>query len=755
MTSKVLKFGGTSLATPERIERAVSLTARTRTQMPVIVVVSAFGGVTNALNDALASSSCELAKARIAEVAERYLRSARALSLEHSVQLAIAGRRDELFALLDGLSSPKELSPLKVDRVLATGEAFSAIVFERALAERGLPSRLLAAEEIILTNDEFGAAQVDLGATTLAIRSLGLEFFRRNVVVIAGFTGATESGATTTLGRNASDYSAAIVAAALRANLDIYTDVAGIYSADPKRVASARVLPQLTYLEAQTLAEGGAKVIHAATLKPLLGSQCTIRVLDSFQPEAPGTCLTEHPTDPNHAVCAVALQRGPAYAVLTLVQNPLTLQAPAQAEQALRAVGVSPIKLTYAGIALTVQVSASAADRAVAALHDRFVLGLKRVNVAVVGATGRVGRALVERLDRVARNAQDELGLDLKLVAVANSRSGAFDIEGIDASAIALSLQAPSAFRIEDFWAELKRRHLASLVIVDVTASAAVAARYQSILKDGAAVVTANKLAPSGDSRVFRELKALSRGGPPFLFETTVGAGLPVLKTLNELKSAGENLTALEAVLSGTLNFVCDALNRGEGLTDSVLQAALLGLTEPDPLLDLSGEDVARKLVILLRGAGIEIDRPAIEVEPLLPAPAQGATLNEHLRLHESRMVERAASARGNGKRLVYRAEYENGRARVALTEVDADDPIGRLNGPENLIRVYTPSYQRQPLTIRGPGAGVEVTAAGVLADILAAAALIDAAGVAMRRAASLPHAHADSYPLATALAGS
>lgn len=736
MTLKVLKFGGTSLATPERIERAVSVVRRALQHAPISVVVSAFGGVTNALLEALASKSCELAQAKIVEVSERYARTARSLGLKPSLIDHISARRDEALAALGAVHSPALLTPAQRDRVLASGEALSALIFEQALASRGIRSVSLRAEEIILTDAQFGAAQVDADASALAIRALGAAFFRDSVVVVAGFTGATLDGETTTLGRNASDYSAAILAAALHADLDIYTDVAGIFSADPKYVPQARVLPYLSFTEAATLAGAGAKVIHPHTLQPLLNSTRTIRVLDSFQPDAPGTCLTQSALSETQAVAAVALSRGELTAEVTLLQSPLSLHAPGQAEQALRAAGVRAQRLESRALSVRATVASNQADRAVLALHDRFVLGLKRVNVVVIGATGRVGRALIERLARIASNASDELGLDLKLVGIANSKRGALDLAGIEPGDIDHRLHGSGAFRTEQFWGELKLRELASLVVVDVTASAEVASRYAQLLGSGAAVVAANKLAPAGDANVFRELKLLARSHAPFLFETTVGAGLPVLKTLSELKSSGERLLALEAVLSGTLNFVCDALNRGDRLSDAVLHAAELGLTEPDPMVDLSGEDVARKLVILLRGAGIEIDRGAIEVEPMIPVTRSDLSLLGHLRQHDEALRAAADAARANGKRLVYRAQYSEQRARVALVEADENDPLARLSGPENLIRVFTPSYQRPPLTIRGPGAGVEVTAAGVLADILSAAAQLESVGQLMRRAA-------------------
>jgi len=377
MSLKVLKFGGTSLATSQRIDRALGLITRTLNEGPVSVVVSAFGGVTNALLDALAADSIELAQARLVEIGERYALSAAELGIAASGQLEITACRDEILRLIGTQPHPKLICGTTRDQILASGELLSALLLVACLRSRQVNARLLRAETVILTDNQFGAACVDLEATTQRIRGLGIEFFQAQVVVLPGFTGATAEGETTTLGRNASDYSAAIFAAALRADLDIYTDVAGVFSADPNRVAQARVLPQLSYRQAHALAAAGASVIHASTLAPFSGLQRTIRVLDSFQPDAPGTTLSEELPPDSSPICAVALHLNSGKAIVTLLKSPFDSSAAAQVAAVLCAAGINAQTPVSVEPCVHVEVSARDGDQSVHALHEHFVLGIK------------------------------------------------------------------------------------------------------------------------------------------------------------------------------------------------------------------------------------------------------------------------------------------------------------------------------------------------------------------------------------------
>jgi aspartokinase/homoserine dehydrogenase 1 len=717
----------------------------------------------------------------------------------------------------------REASPRTLDGVMSYGERLSAPVVAAALTAVGVEAEALDARELIVTDDGFGAARVDTEPTfariarTLEAASEG----RAATPVLAGFVGASQEGHTTTLGRGGSDLTAALVGAALGAEVvELWTDVAGVMSADPRQVPDAFPLPRLSYAELMELSHFGAKVVYPPTVHPARAQGIPLVIKSTLEPDAPGTHIgAEAPESPYpvraissiHRVAMMRLEgdgmvgvpgiaqrlfgalarKGVSVILISQASSEHSIcfaVAPEETERAQKSVdsefrlerraglideltveedvailaavgegmrerhglagrlfgvlgdhGVNVRAIAQGSSERNVSIVVAAGDetRALRAVHGAFFTPRRRrIELAVVG-TGRVARAFLSELAEAAPKIARDEEVDLRLVALWNTRRMALapdDEEGqpLDPAAWEPVVEGAGAPDLEALVRRLTRRRGPTRVLVDLTGTDALVPLARRLLESGVALVAANKVPFAGPFERYRELvEAAGRGGAALRLEATVGAGLPVLSTLDDLVRTGDRIERVEGLLSGTLNFVLDRLGAGERFSRAVRRAHEKGLTEPHPAEDLSGGDVVRKLVILARRAGPEL-HPRLEPEevgsaPLLSADRDWTELElddffREIEAFDDEWARRQKEAADGGKRLRHVASLERRGARVEITAVSSDHPCFEVAAADNLVAFTTARYHTTPLVLRGPGAGPEVTAAGVFADVLRAA---------------------------------
>lgn len=805
----VLKFGGTSVGSSETMKKVREIVHQSLKSDDVMLVVSAMSGTTDQLIDCgkKAAAGDESYKSVLAALEERHLTTVKELMPVQQQSHVLSFTKtycNELEDILNGIYLLGELSPRTLDRIMSFGELMSSRMMAAAFTTDGTDCEWIDARKVIRTNDQFGNAIVDAETTNAAIASLLKN--PKKLFVIPGFVAANKEGITTTLGRGGSDYTAAIFAAGANASaLEIWTDVSGMMTADPRWVANARPIPAISYKEAMELSHFGAKVIYPPTIQPVMSRNIPVWVKNTFAPADEGTVIHNETvmgsetvtgissinhvalislegsgmigipgfskrlfealasekinvilitqSSSEHSICvaidAASVERART-AVDAAFEREIALGKvdPLSTETSLSIIAIVGEHMkSHPGISgkmfgamgrngvnvraiaqgssernISAVISTADVKKAVNILHEEFFeTTYRQVNLFVAG-TGNVGRRLFAQLQQQSAFLLKNLRLQVRVVGLINSRKMVIGDEGLNGN-WENALEQGETADLNAFVDHIINRNMRNSVFVDVTASAHVAAVYPRLLQKSIAVVACNKIAASSSFTHYSELKELASDfNTRFLFETNVGAGLPVIGTLNDLLRSGDRINKIEAVLSGTLNFVFNNYDGKRTFAEVVKQAQDEGYTEPDPRLDLSGTDVARKILILARESGVSMEMEQVANESFLPPSCmEGSVADfykelEHHEAHFRKIYEDAAS---KGCKLKFVASFIEGKAAVGLQHIDPAHDFYHLYGKDNIVRFYTPRYPDQPLVVKGAGAGAEVTASGVFADII------------------------------------
>lgn len=801
---QVIKFGGTSLGTPERIRAAVDIVQTKLSDFQLAIVVSALGGVTNDLikiTDREASDPGAGTKL-FEELKKRHLDTAHVLLSDHALEAFLPEFQQlirELKSEIKKLATTDKDTDETRDRILSFGERLSVRLFTAVLNDRGIDAGLWDSHKIIRTDDSFGEAVVDM-KTTRALIAKNLLPLNGIIPVITGFIGSTSDNRITTLGRSGSDYTAGIIGEVLKAeSVEIWTDVNGVFTADPNQTPTAITIPQLHYSEMAEMSHFGAKVLHPRTVSPLERRNIPISIKNTFDPTADGTIVNNEYSPAASPIRSVTVKNN--LTLIGLYSRGLD-QIPQLLRRAFKALDEAKIRVyfntaTSTELGCTLLVDEKQSDKANRVLYNAFAeefdSGILQPaemhnNVSLITVIGNqlqqyaglVGSLLevlahnnihplslakgvsnmhfgfilpAEKTLKAARLLNDHFCVsdnrvrlfvagigtiggellhileDLKEEEIEYSVIGActrekvyWNAHGIRPKDVPDLVEHGDSFVWQDIIETMVREFDYRTIFVDATGSPEVARLYLRLLENGIHIVTPSKMANTAEQSYFNDLKNAARENHTcFFYETTVGAGLPVIHTIQDLKASGDSLVKVEGVVSGTLTYIYDQLQKGVNFSEAITRARELGYTEPDPRDDLSGEDVARKFITLARCWDIEIERDHMEVESLVPAGYEEMPLADFMKKIKNvdpvwrQKVEKASI---DGKRLRYQGVLKDGRIRIGTRAVDAESPFGRLHGTDNLIAIYTRRYFKQPLIVQGPGAGREVTAAGLLSDI-------------------------------------
>ena len=806
---KVLKFGGTSVGSAESILSVKQIVEKQ--EEPVIVVVSALCGITDKLiktgqmavegDSAYQMSFCEI-KERHKEMIDAIIPAG---EKREKLLVVVGELLEELRSIYQGVYLIRDLSPKTQAAIVSYGERISSQIVA-ALIDG---AEWFDSRDFIKT--EFKAAK------NRVIRELTTKLVRQTwqkvpqISVVGGFISTdAESGEVTNLGRGGSDYTASIIAAALDASvLEIWTDVDGFMTADPKVISSAYVIPELSYIEAMELSNFGAKVIYPPTIYPVCIKHIPILVKNTFNPDAPGSIIKDDVKSDSRSIKGISSIKGTTLitvAGLSMVgvigvnrriftcladngisvfmvsqassENSTTLGVQDEdAEEACRVLniefqkeiedgsmfpmhadsGLSTVAIVgenmrnVPGIAgklfgtlgrsgISVIAFAQGASetnisfvikeqflrKALNVIHDSFFLSEYQVLNLFICGVGTVGGSLLEQIHQQQEKLKQELRLKLNIVGIANGHNAIFTREGISLDNYREQLAAAPKSDIKRLHDEVIGMNIFNSVFVDCTASPEVAGLYADFLDHNINVVAANKIAASSDFANYRLLKETSqKRGVKFLFETNVGAGLPIIRTINDLRNSGDKILQIEAVLSGTLNFIFNTISKDIPFSETVRLAQERGYSEPDPRIDLSGKDVIRKLVILSREAGYEISQEDVEAKLFIPQSFFEGSLEDFWKNLPSLDAEFEARRQAlEEQKKVWRfvAKLENGKATVSLQEFNREHSFYGLEGSNNIVLLTTERYKEYPMLIQGYGAGASVTAAGVFADIMSIA---------------------------------
>ncbi|WP_411768436.1 bifunctional aspartate kinase/homoserine dehydrogenase I [Winogradskyella sp. A3E31] len=810
---KVLKFGGTSVGSAENIDKVAKIVSQRSQSDKLAVVVSAIGGITDFL---LTTAAQAVEKDNSYEYTFTALKNkhidiaSKLLDAKHfeNVSQKLNNQLEHLKSLLDGLYLINELSPKTSDKLLSFGEKLSSIIVIECFKQNGLNAILKNSQELIVTDDNYTNAIVDLEKTYSNIATFFKED-KHDVVLLPGFVSKSKNGELTTLGRGGSDYTAALVASAVDAKeLQIWTDVSGMFTTNPKIVKQAIPINELSYQEAIELSHFGAKVLYPPTVMPVLIKGIPMWIKNTMNPDDNGTLITDiHQLKTNYPVKGISHINDIALLTLqgngmvgipgfskrlfeTLAQEKINIilitqsssehsicfgidikdAAKAKAsvditfENEITLKKIDPIIVetdlsiiavvgdnmkSHQGISGKMfstlgknnvnirAIAQGASERNISAvinkkdvkkglnsLHERFFEdNTKQVNLFITGV-GNVGERLIEQIKQQKKFVKENIKVNLRIAGLSNSRKMILSDDGISLKDWKSQLDSGQPASLEGFFDGAKALNLRNSVFLDITASEDVAKMYNNYLNESISVIACNKIACSAESDYYNELKHLARKyNAPFLFETNVGAGLPVIDTLNHLITSGDKVHKIQAVLSGSLNFVFNNFNDASTFHDVVKLAQTEGYTEPDPRIDLSGIDVARKILILARESGYQLELSDIEADNFLTESAMNADsvdgFFETLKKDEDHYRGLYNSAKENNCQLKFVAELNDGKAKVGLQEVPVGHPFYNLEGKDNIVMFFTERYPEQPMIIKGAGAGADVTASGLFADII------------------------------------
>lgn len=805
---KVLKFGGSSVSTPGNLKQVNRILSAEK--KPVLVVVSAFSGVTDQLVSIAqqAREGDEGYKEILEDIENRHYDTIRSLFSARDQSGILAGVKvliNELEDNLYGTYLLRDLTPKTYDRILCTGELLSSHIMSFLVSDGvWVDSRTL-----IRTDDSYGNARVDFDLTNKTIRKHFEGFQQRGI--LPGFMGSDPDGNVTTLGRGGSDYSASILAAALDADiLEIWTDVDGFMTADPRRVERAYPIAYMSYAEAMELSHFGAKVIYTPTIQPVYQKKIPIALKNTFKPDIPGTTIGLKKEGENGpvikgissidditlitlqgaglaGVTGTAMRLFGALArheiniiLITQASSEFSITFAVRPDDAARAnrvireefsleiesrqsvnismeeelsiiaiVGEGMINtpgissklfgaLARNGISviataqgssemnISVVIRKESLKKALNAIHEDFFLSsYKEVHLFQAGV-GNVGKILLKQIRAQQEKLMKEEGIKINVVGLTHSRKMFISEKGIDLDRYEKIMENGHRTNLKEFIEGIRELNLRNSIFIDCTADEEISQKYLDLFNIYVNVVTANKIACSSEYSLYRKLKDTSRKkGVRFIFETNVGAGLPVIKTINDLISSGDRILGLEAVLSGTLNFIFNTIREDIPFSQAVRMAMESGYSEPDPRQDLSGTDVIRKLMILARESGYPVERHEVQFTPLLPGECFEGSLeefwekikpfDEHFEKERQKLAER-------GEEWRFMARLKDGVPSVSLTSVPSNHPSSPMEGSNNIILLTTERYKDHPMIIKGYGAGAEVTAAGLFADIISLA---------------------------------
>ncbi|MBP6687182.1 MAG: bifunctional aspartate kinase/homoserine dehydrogenase I [Lacibacter sp.] len=809
----VLKFGGTSMGSAEAIKQVVEIVKDKTKESSVILVVSAMSGTTDLLLNCgtKAASDDEAYKELLKQIETRHLDTVKLLipvQQQSSVLSMVKKLCNEIEDICNGIYLLNESSLRTKDKLVSYGELLSSTIINAAFNSNGTASVWKDARELIRTNSNFSNASVDFAVTNKQVKDF-ISNTSQKIIVLPGFIASDADNITTTLGRGGSDYTAAILAAAVDATaLEIWTDVSGMMTADPRWVPNAKIIPSISYQEAMELSHFGAKVIYPPTIQPVLSKNISVWVKNTFAANDHGTVIENKSDSTNiitgissinslallslegsgmigipgfssrlfaalanaqinvilitqgsseHSICVgvdvasaarakQVVDKTFEYEIATDKVDPLQIEEKLSivalvGDQMRHHTGISGRMFSALGrnginiraIAqgsternISAVVATDDVRKAVNVLHEEFFETIqKQVNLFIVG-TGNVGKRLLAQLKQQQGFLEQHLRLHVNIVGLSNSRKMLINENGIDLTKWDELLQNGEASNLDQFVQSIIKRNLRNSVFVDVTANALIADVYALLLEKSIAVVACNKVAASSKLSNYKKLKHLSTEfNAPFLFETNVGAGLPIIGSLNDLMRSGDRVHRMEAVLSGTLNFVFNHYDGSRPFADVVKQAQDEGYTEPDPRLDLSGTDVMRKILILAREAGVQMEMEEIACNGFLPescVKGSVADFYEAMKKEEAHFKVIFDKAHAENCKLKFVASFNNGKASVGLQHIPPQHDLYHLYGKDNVVLFYTDRYKEQPMVVKGAGAGAEVTASGVFADILRAA---------------------------------